>query len=839
MAERTVSMHPRARSFIIKRPRLTKLLDDSGARILLLLAPAGYGKTTLAREWLEAKAGVAWYSGGPAMADVAALAAGIAEALTSTGEETDLTKRVQSLAARGQTGEALARAVAAAEVTKNCAILAIDDCHHAANSEEATAFFKALLARTEFRVVATSRMRPTWVTSRMLVYGEALAIEMAELSFTDEEAREVLGSLSEPQGRLLSEACGWPAVIGLAARREGFGAPTGGLDLEDLYDFFAEDLFKAASPELQGGLFLLALGADATDDVALELIGSTHPAVLEEAVLRGFVGPTGDAVTLHPLLRGFLLSKLGTFPGADIDATLRRVTTALASRARWDECLVSLEAFPVPDLIASILEQALPELLDTGRTTTVKRWLALARANDVADPIVLLVDAEIALREGDGVRAEVLGERAGGLIGTGDTAARAFLVAGRAAHLRDNREAARANCAVAESLATSVDTKVQAQWTQFTSAVEERGPEAAAIVERMRKVEDDRPDHALRVHYAQAFMLLESEGEAHAAARELELASGLLDRIRDPVLRTSFLNLYSHVMLVVGQYDEALDLAHRQIEEADANGVDFAKDHALLRRASAFIGLRNLRAAQRTIAELESRSESFTDYILRTMAIQAARLRIAMGDLRRAEIILGRAGPCQTPSPEQVAYHGLVVAARGGISAGESILLEAHRVARTFDAIAITDLGLAIIELQRGPAKWERPIHSVLMRAIDKGRIDAVVTACRIFPDLARVGAEDARVAAALTEVFMRSRDIDLGRRAGLPMHRELRRNDGLSPRELEVYELLVQGRSNPEIARTLFISESTTKVHVRHIFEKLGVHTRAEAAHTTLEVSS
>jgi DNA-binding NarL/FixJ family response regulator len=52
-----------------------------------------------------------------------------------------------------------------------------------------------------------------------------------------------------------------------------------------------------------------------------------------------------------------------------------------------------------------------------------------------------------------------------------------------------------------------------------------------------------------------------------------------------------------------------------------------------------------------------------------------------------------------------------------------------------------------------------------------------------------------------------------------------------LSHREREVYELLAQGRSNRDIARTLFISESTTKVHVRHIFEKLGVRSRAEAA--------
>jgi ATP/maltotriose-dependent transcriptional regulator MalT len=55
--------------------------------------------------------------------------------------------------------------------------------------------------------------------------------------------------------------------------------------------------------------------------------------------------------------------------------------------------------------------------------------------------------------------------------------------------------------------------------------------------------------------------------------------------------------------------------------------------------------------------------------------------------------------------------------------------------------------------------------------------------------------------------------------------------DDGLSQREKEVLGLIVQGFRNPEIARTLFIAESTVKVHVRHIFEKLGVRTRAEAA--------
>src|SRR5436190_19869741 len=49
--ETTESELPPAQRHIIKRPRLTRLLDEAEARVLLLVAPAGYGKTTLAREW--------------------------------------------------------------------------------------------------------------------------------------------------------------------------------------------------------------------------------------------------------------------------------------------------------------------------------------------------------------------------------------------------------------------------------------------------------------------------------------------------------------------------------------------------------------------------------------------------------------------------------------------------------------------------------------------------------------------------------------------------------------------------------------------------------------------
>jgi DNA-binding NarL/FixJ family response regulator len=52
-----------------------------------------------------------------------------------------------------------------------------------------------------------------------------------------------------------------------------------------------------------------------------------------------------------------------------------------------------------------------------------------------------------------------------------------------------------------------------------------------------------------------------------------------------------------------------------------------------------------------------------------------------------------------------------------------------------------------------------------------------------------------------------------------------------LTPRELEVLGLLVEGRSNRQIAEQLFISNKTAGVHVTNLLAKLGVHSRLEAA--------
>jgi DNA-binding CsgD family transcriptional regulator len=53
----------------------------------------------------------------------------------------------------------------------------------------------------------------------------------------------------------------------------------------------------------------------------------------------------------------------------------------------------------------------------------------------------------------------------------------------------------------------------------------------------------------------------------------------------------------------------------------------------------------------------------------------------------------------------------------------------------------------------------------------------------------------------------------------------------GLTPREREVLALVADGRTNPQIAETLFISARTAGIHVSNILAKLGVASRGEAA--------
>lgn len=57
-----------------------------------------------------------------------------------------------------------------------------------------------------------------------------------------------------------------------------------------------------------------------------------------------------------------------------------------------------------------------------------------------------------------------------------------------------------------------------------------------------------------------------------------------------------------------------------------------------------------------------------------------------------------------------------------------------------------------------------------------------------------------------------------------------------LSPREIEILEVLATGATNREAAKALFISESTVKTHLVHLYDKLGVDSRTSALRAARE---
>ena len=159
---------------IIERPRLTRLLTESESRVMLLVAPAGYGKTTLAREWLSGSQH-AWYSATRVSTDVVALALGLAQAAGTivSGAGNKLRARLKATADPTLEPSSLATELAADLAPwPPTARLVIDDYQIVAESEAAESFVEAFVAETAMPFLIASRARPSWVTAKKLLYGE-------------------------------------------------------------------------------------------------------------------------------------------------------------------------------------------------------------------------------------------------------------------------------------------------------------------------------------------------------------------------------------------------------------------------------------------------------------------------------------------------------------------------------------------------------------------------------------------------------------------------------------------------------------------------------------------
>lgn len=122
-----------------------------------------------------------------------------------------------------------------------------------------------------------------------------------------------------------------------------------------------------------------------------------------------------------------------------------------------------------------------------------------------------------------------------------------------------------------------------------------------------------------------------------------------------------------------------------------------------------------------------------------------------------------------------------------------------------------------------------------LVNAGAKGYMLKDVDPPRLVEAIRRVKGGEAFIPSNLmTKVFQQFRRRSLDRTEAAPVSVSVRHpsdREPLTERELEILQLIVDGRTNKEIAQTLFISEKTVKNHVTNILRKLDLSDRTQAA--------
>jgi DNA-binding NarL/FixJ family response regulator len=829
---------------LIHRPRLMRLLDETQGRHIVLVAPAGYGKTTLARQWFTGrKRKAVWFRAGPASTDVAALALGLAQAAEGVLEEAGTRLQEHLRTSHSPNSEVIHIANILVDDLAHWpedAWMVIDDYQHLAHEPIAEQLIDALVARGTIPLFVTSRVRPSWVSAKRLLYGEVAEFGRNILAMTHEEAARAVPPKTDPAvlAGLVALAEGWPAVIGLASLIQSPKLLADDEIPEALHSYFAEELYQELSVELQWNLVQLSLAATIDTELAQLLFGPNGRLVLEEAFDRGFLNRDGGTYDLHPLLRQFLRSKMaGADPGARA-STVETIASAELEKSNWDEAFALASEFSVGELLDALLGRALDDLLSKGRLATLERWLEEAHKLIPSADVAALAEVELAFRKGRWPEAE---DRARHLAirlpRKHPLASRALFRAAQVAQLDDRPADALNLLSEARSRSTTSADLRRVLWSRFITLTDLEEPrQAAEALKEFERLAPESVEDKIRLSQGPIHLAVRWGGIRQALDRHRSTLE-LLERTADPVVRSGFLQSYGTALNLAARYADAYALADRQIADARRFGLDWVGPHGLEMKALAQIGLRDFQGAQAALRTAWQLAEAADDFHAQVNA-QAllARIPLAQGAPGKALELLDMAGS-RSVGPgmegEVRSMRALALACSGAVEEAEAEIEASESITTHLKARGLRAFAKAVAADRRGAiAGRNEQLEIALVDAQVAGNADSFVATYRLAPNLLNVIVD---TGLALSDFLRRplvTYDPRLAEKAGLNQRAiGIRPPSLLTDREEEVLDLLRQGMSNREIAQTLWIAQSTAKVHVRHIFEKLGVRSRTEAA--------
>jgi len=383
-----------------------------------------------------------------------------------------------------------------------------------------------------------------------------------------------------------------------------------------------------------------------------------------------------------------------------------------------------------------------------------------------------------------------------------------------------------------------------------------RRAEAAALVDELLDEELLlRPDAAGWLAIAEVYLDLYAEADAHASrALGLARATGQGDPLHRlyPVL--------PRVWYVRGKLAEAAQLLDEAIEAGRLLGSPPALAGNLFNRSVVAVAVGDLDLALATAQEsVELTRDLDEGFVTAWAAARLAGVLFEAGQPDRAvEVLLGRAGGEEvTLIPGGWRAYGLELLTRCWLALDRPI--EASRAADLAEATAAAvrlplaaawaDRAAAAVALHAGETTraTERALASARAAQEVGAPIEAALSRALAGRAHAQAGQNDRALAelqraAATFDAcgalrYRQSAERELGRLGHRP-HRRTRpgKTDGsgiasLTERELQVARLVVDRKTNSEIAAELFLSQKTVETHLRNIFHKMDLTTRADLA--------